>query len=248
MTVTHIACHELRRLFSGSLAWIVLGAVQFIVALFFFVMLSRFLAPAGLAAGRGLTGSVVAGTFQLTAVILLLVAPFLTMRVFSEEHRLGTLQLLLSAPISLTAVVLGKFLSLLAFLLAVLAVITLMPLALMFGTSLDLGQVAAGFLGLMLLLSSFVAIGMFISSLTAQPAVAAAGGFAALFILWILHVAGQGGSDRIAAVFTYLSLMRHLQWLIDGLVRSADVIYFVLLSVLFLGLSIWRLDSLRATP
>jgi ABC-2 type transport system permease protein len=118
----------------------------------------------------------------------------------------------------------------------------------MFGTSLDLGQVAAGFLGLMLLLSSFVAIGMFISSLTAQPAVAAAGGFAALFILWILHVAGQGGSDRIAAVFTYLSLMRHLQWLIDGLVRSADVIYFVLLSVLFLGLSIWRLDSLRATP
>lgn len=235
-------------MFAGPLAWVVLATVQFVVALFFFVMLSRFLEPTGLATARGLSASVVSGTLQLTAIMMLLIAPFLTMRLFSEEERLGTLPLLLSAPVRISDIVLGKFLGLLVFLCLALALIALMPLSLLFGTSIDLGQFAAGLLGLILLLSSFAALGMFISSLTAQPAVAAAGGFAALFVLWIIHVAGHGGSDRVGAVFSYLSLLRHFQGLLDGQVRSADLIYYLLLTALFLGLSVWRLDSLRGTP
>ena len=82
--------------------------------------------------------------------------------------------------------------------------------------------------------------------MTAQPAVAAAGSFATLFVLWIIHVAGQGGSDRVAAVFTYLSLLRHYENLLDGYFRSADVIYYLLLIATFLALAIWRLDAMRS--
>ena len=248
MMMLRIAQHELRRLFHGPLAWVVLATVQFFVALFFFVMLSRFLGPSGWASGRGLSGSVVSGTLQLTATLLLLLAPFLTMRLFSEEQRLGTLPLLLSAPITLTELVLGKFAGIVAFLCIALAMIALMPMSLLFGTSLDLGQFAAGILGLALLLAAVTAIGLFISTLTAQPAVAAAGSFAALFMLWIIHVAGQGGSDRVAAVFTYLSLLRHYENLLDGYFRSVDVIFYLLLISTFLALAIWRLDAMRSNP
>ncbi|OGT82056.1 MAG: hypothetical protein A3H91_03370 [Gammaproteobacteria bacterium RIFCSPLOWO2_02_FULL_61_13] len=248
MMVLRIAQHELRRLFHGPLAWVVLATVQFFVALFFFVMLSRFLQPSGWAGGRGLSGSVVSGTLQLTATLLLLLAPFLTMRLFSEEQRLGTLPLLLSAPVTLTELVLGKFVGVVAFQCTALAMIALMPLSLLLGASLDLGQFAAGILGLVLLLAAFAAIGLFVSTLTAQPAVAAAGSFAALFMLWIIHIAGQGGSDRAAAVFTYLSLLRHYENLLDGYFRSVDVIYYLLLIVTFLALGIWRLDAMRSNP
>jgi ABC-2 type transport system permease protein len=195
-----------------------------------------------------LSASVVAGTLQLTATLLLLLAPFLTMRLFSEEQRLGTLPLLLSAPITLTELVLGKFVGVVAFLCIALAMIALMPLALLLGASLDLGQFAAGMLGLGLLLASVAAIGLFISTLTAQPAVAAVGSFATLFMLWIIHIAGQGGSDRAAAVFTYLSLLRHYENLLDGYFRSVDVIYYLLLIATFLALAIWRLDAMRSNP
>lgn len=241
-----IARHEWRRLFNGPLAWMVLATVQFFAALFFFVLLARFLEPAGWASGRGLSGSVVPGTLQLAAVVLLLMSPFLTMRLVSEERRLGTLPMLLSAPLTLSELVLGKFLGTLAFLCTALALVALMPLALLLGTGLDLGQLAAGLLGLVLLLSAFTAIGLFISTLTSQPAVAAAGSFATLFLLWIIHVAGQGSGERAAALISYLSLLRHFEYLLDGWFRSTDVIYYLVLTGLFLALSVWRLDTLRA--
>lgn len=248
MLILCIARHEWRRLFNGPLAWVVLATVQFLAALFFFVLLSRFLEPAGMATGRGLSGSVVPGTLQLAAVVLLLMSPFLTMRLFSEEQRLGTLPLLLTAPITLTELVLGKFIGTLAFLCTALALVALMPLALLLGSQPDLGQLAAGLFGLVLLLSAFTAIGLFISTLTSQPAVAAAASFATLFLLWIIHVAGQGGGERAVAIITYLSLLRHFENLLDGFFRSVDVVYYLVLTALFLALAVWRLDVARSHP
>jgi ABC-2 type transport system permease protein len=247
MLTLRIAAHELRRLFHGPLAWVILATVQFFAALFFFIMLSRFLEPAG-AVGRGLTAAVVAGTLQLAAVVLLLLTPFLTMRLVSEEQRLGTLPLLLTAPVSLSELVLGKFLGTLVFQCLALALVLLMPLSLLFGTPLDMGQLAAGVTGFVLLLAAFTAIGLFLSTLTSQPAAAAASSFAVLFLLWIIHIAAQGGGDRATALFNYLSMLRHFENLLDGYVRSADVCYFLLLTALFLALSVWRLDTRRSNP
>lgn len=243
--VLHIARHELRRTFNSPLAWVVLGTVQFLMALFFFMLLSRYLEPSSWRAGTGITEFVVGGTLQVGGIIMLLVTPLLTMRLFSDELRSGTMDLLLSAPVSLLQLVLGKYLGVLAFLLCMLAMIALMPLSLLLGTDLDAGQLAAAFLGLALVLAAFAAVGLFVSTLTAQPTLAAVGSFAILFVLWIIHLGGQAASERAAAVFTWLSLLRHFDNLLRGFVNSVDIVYYLLLSGLFLAFSVWRLDAAR---
>ena len=244
MIVLDIAGNELRRLFGAPLAWVILAVVQFLLAIFFFVMLSQFMQPA-LPGGPGLSATVVAGIMQIAGIVLLLVAPFLTMRLFSDEQRAGTMPLLLSSPVTLTELVLGKYLGILGFLGCMLVMILLMPASLLFGTHLDLGQFGAGVLAMALLMASFAAIGLFMSTLTRQPAVAAISTFGVVFVLWIIHIAGSTGAERAAPVFAYLSLLKHYNSLLDGAFSSVDVIYYVILIVTFLMLSVWRLDAMR---
>ncbi|MEX0951160.1 MAG: ABC transporter permease subunit, partial [Gammaproteobacteria bacterium] len=121
-----IAANELRRLLVTPMAWIALASVQFVLAIFFFLLLTQFLENPQIAQ-QGVTQIVATGTLQLAGIILLLVVPFLTMRLFSEEYRSGSLTLLLSSPLSLTEIVLGKFLGIYVFLLIMLGMIALMP-------------------------------------------------------------------------------------------------------------------------
>ena len=114
--IFNIAFNELRRLFLSPLAWIILAIVQFLLAIFFFVLLSSYLEPGSAFSGRGLTEIVVVGMLQIAGLLLVLVCPFLSMRLFSEEQRSGTLQLLMSSPISVTEMVLGKYLGMILFL------------------------------------------------------------------------------------------------------------------------------------
>ena len=244
-SIMPIAMHELRRLFKSPLAWIILAVVQFLLAIFFLILLSQFMNPAPWFAGHGLTEIVVAGLLQIAGIVLLLITPFITMHLFSEERRTGTITLLFSSPITITELVLGKYFGTVCFLLIILMLIALMPLSLLLGTQLDLGQLGAGLLGLMLLMSSFAAIGLFISTLTSQTSVAAITTFGILFLLWILNLAGGTGSETFQAIFTYLSLLNHYNNLIDGMFNSVDVIYYLIISITFIILSIWRLDGER---
>lgn len=242
--ITAIAGNELRRLFTSPLAWIALGVVQLLLAIFFFVMLYQFtnLPPM---ANSGATNFIGAGVLQVTGIVLLLIAPFITMRLLSEEYRSGSLRLLLSSPVSLTEIVLGKYLGVFIFMLIMLAMIALMPLSLALGTQPDYGQIAAGLLGLALLMAAFSAVGLFVSSLTSHPAVAAISTFAVLFVLWILNLAASSASERTAEVLSYLSLLKHYNALLQGIFNSVDVVFYLLLTLLFLVLTIWRLDTQR---
>lgn len=242
--ISAIAGNELRRLFVSPLAWVTLAVVQLLLAIFFFLFLYQFMTLPGISQ-QGATAFIGAGVLQLGGVILLLVTPFLTMRLFSEEYRSGSLNLLLSSPVSLSELVLGKYLGLIAYLLIMLALIALMPLSLALGTTLDYGQLGAGLLGLALLMGAFAAIGMFVSSLTAQPAAAAIGAFAIIFILWVLNLAAGSASERTAEVLSYLSLLKHYDPLLKGVFNSTDVIYYLLLIITFVLLTIWRLDGQR---
>lgn len=236
-----IASNELRRMFKSPLAWVILAVVQFLIAIFFYLLLSQYMQPA--AAGQGLTATVVNGMYQISGVVMLLVSPLLTMRLVTEERRLGTIKLLYSSPISITELVLGKYLGITAFYTLMLMMITLMPMMLLFGTQLDLGQIAASLLGLLLLMSSFAAIGLFISTVTSQPTTAAISTFGVLFFLWIINAAGANASEGMAAVFSYLSLLNHYNNLLDGMFNSADVVFYLLVTTFFIVLSIWRLDA-----
>jgi ABC-2 type transport system permease protein len=243
-----IAARELKSMFLSPLAWAVLAVVQLILAYVFLVGLDNFMQyQAQLAMtpdAPGLTDVVAAPLFGTAAVVFLLVAPLLTMRLVSEEHRNRTLSLLFSAPVSMTEIVLGKFLGVAAFLLVMVLLTALMPASLLFGSALDLGKLAAGILGLMLVTLAFAAAGLYMSTLTTQPTVAAISTFGLLLLLWIIDWAGQT-QERIGGVLTYLSLTRHYEALLKGLFNSADVAYYLLFITAFLILSIRRLDNER---
>ena len=249
MKLLNIAARELRSLFLSPLSWTVLAITQAFVAYALLVKLELFLQLKphlpGLPGAPGLTAIVVAPALKAAGMVMLLAAPLVTMRLVSEEHRSGTLSLLLSAPISMTDIVLGKFLGVMSFFGIVVLVIMLTPLSLLAGGTLDYGLLASGFLGLLLLIASFAAAGLFMSTLTAHPAVAAVSTFGLLLLLWNLDWAGTGAAEGVRSLFSYLAVTSHFNALLQGVVDSADVIYSLLVVATFLVLAIRRLDAMR---
>jgi ABC-2 type transport system permease protein len=243
-----IAGRELRSLFLSPLAWAILATVQFIIAYLFLSQVDAYLMVqprlAAVEGAPGVTDLVIAPMLGNAAIILLLITPMITMRVLSEERRNRTISLLFSAPVSMTEIILGKYLGVLGFFMILLAMIALMPLSLLAGTELDLGKLATGLLGLTLLLAAFSAIGLFMSALTDQPTIAAISTFGLLLLLWIIDWAGNSEA-RASGLFAYLSMLRHYETLLKGLLNSTDIIYYLLVTILFLGLSIRRLDADR---
>ncbi len=244
-----LASHELRRLFLSPLAWAILAVVMLILGYLFLVQVDTFLTYQSqlmaVEGAPGVTEVVVAPLLSNAAIVLLLVVPLLTMRLISEERRGQTLSLLFSAPVSVTDIVLGKYLGVVGFLAVVVALIACMPLSLLMGGTLDLGMVASGFLGISLLLASFAALGLFMSTQTVQPAIAAIGTFGSLLLLWILDWAGATGRAGASGLFAYLSLLRHYDPMLKGVFDSGDVLYYLLFILTFVVLSIRRLDADR---
>jgi ABC-2 type transport system permease protein len=241
-----ILMRELRSMFLSPLAWVLLAVVQFILAWIFLVQLDEFMQVqphlAKLSSPPGVTDLVATPLLNSAATIIMFLIPLMSMRMLSDEYRNGTFTLLASAPISKTSIVLGKYLSLVIFLLIVLAATIAMPLSLTLGSNLDLGKLFAGTVGLGLALTSFGAIGMFFSSITARPAVAATGTYGLLLFLWMINLA-SGSDGEGSALFAWISPMTHMHHMFSGLIKSSDLSYFLLLTTSFLILSIKQLDS-----
>ena len=243
-----IAGRELRSLFLSPLAWTLMAVVIGILAWVFLVLVEDFLRMQSqlmtLGGIRGVSDLIAVPLLSLAAWILLMVTPLLTMKLISDERRMRTLPLLLAAPVSSAQIVLGKYLAVLSFLLLIVGLIALMPLSLILGTDLDLGKLASGVLGLSLLVAGFAAVGLYFSSLTAQPVVAAATTLGLLILLWIID-STPATAGALSAVFGYFSLLRHFEALLSGLFNSADVIFYLLFITFFLGLTIRHLDNQR---
>ena len=244
-----LANKELRSLFLSPLAWSILGVLQFIFGYLFLGQLDLFIQVqpklTTMIEAPGITEIVVAPMFSSAAFMLLLVIPLLTMRLISEEKRSGTLTLLFSAPISITEIVLGKYLSVIGFILIILSIMALMPLSLLLGGNLDFGMIASGFVALFLLLASFTSVGLYMSTLTSQPIIAAISSFGLILFLWVIDLAADLSTDATNNVMHYLSMLQHYQPLISGVFKSSDVIYYLLFITTFLVLSIRRLDADR---
>ena len=241
-----IAAKELRSLFLSPLAWTILAVVEFILAYLFLSSIDAYslIQPRlqALPNAPGITELIVGPLFGNAAIVLLLVIPLLSMRTLAEEHRSGTISLLLSAPASMTEIVIGKYLGLIAFLAILIGLLALMPLSLYAGGSLDLGRYAAALLSIGLLTAAFAAVGLFMSTLTRQPVIAAITTFGALLLLWIL----DWSSDQTGhALISQLSLLKHYQPLLNGLLRTSDIVFFLAFIAVFLALSIRRLDNQR---
>ena len=250
MKTLAIAQRELKALFLSPLAWVIFGIVQFIAALLFLNSLSRFIQfqPQIMMNPDfpyGVTDFVVPQLYGALAFMLMIIVPLMTMRLIADERKNRTISLLLSAPLNMTEIILGKFLGLYGFLLIMILTATLMPLSLIISGPIDYGLFLATLLGVCLLAAAFAAIGLYMSSLTRQPVVAAISSFGILLTLWIIAEAGDASDAKLNTGFAYISLLRHFESFSKGLFSSADFFYFVIIIVAFIVLSIKRLDADR---
>lgn len=243
----NITRNELHRLFLSPIAWVILAMSQLLLAYLFLTHIDYFNSIqsqiSAIPGAPGVTEMIAIPLLNNAAIIILLISPLLTMRIIAEERRNETLSLLLSAPMSISQIVLGKFLGTLSFFMLIAFLTLLMPLSLHVGSTLDLYQLSAAMLGLTLLLASFTAIGLYLSSLTRQPAIAAVSTFAILFFLWIIDWAGN--SNEGFSVLSWLSLLNHFQPMTQGQVNTQDVGFYLIVIVTFVLLTIRRLDNER---
>lgn len=188
--------------------------------------------------------------------IMIFVAPVLTMRLLAEEKRAGTLETLMTAPVTDWEVVLGKYLACVGFYLMLLLPTLVYVLILGKLGSPDYRQIATGYLGLILLGSLFLSFGMIASALTTNQIVAALLSFVPLLILWVVYwvvpeperyMAASSASERILKVvfgaLRYVGVSGHLEGFFKGLVDTRDLIYFVSLSGFFLFLTVRIMES-----
>jgi ABC-2 type transport system permease protein len=246
-----IAARELKSLFLSPLAWSILGILQGVLAYLFLAQVQRFLSVqeklATIDDAPGFTALIVAPFYADAGIVLLLAAPLLTMRAVSEERRAKTLALLQAAPLSSMHIVLGKALGVFAFLLLLIALISLMPCTLSLAGTPDFGLLGANVLALALLAGLFTAVGLFTSCLTRYPALAAIAATGLLLLLWMLDWTG-GLAQRDNPLLQCMSLLSHFQNLQTGLVDSADVLYFLCGSALFIVLGVYQLEKQRLQP
>lgn len=240
-----IALRELRGLFVSAVGWTWLGVAVALTGWMLFAQLDSFLRIAprlSLADGApGVTDLVATPAIEAAGLLGVLLAPLLGIRLFTEDLRSGRIALWLSAPVSLTRVVVGKFLGGLGLLSLFWLATTGLIASLQLGTALDAGKLAAGLLGLSLLFAAALATSCAVSLLSAQPAAAAAASYGLLLLLWMI-----GGDGKEAT--RWVAFGSRFQRFLEGVVYAEDVMFFVLATVVLLGLAVLRLALLRAPP
>lgn len=219
---------ELRVYLVSPLATVFLATFLFLAGLFFYLGISM----SGEASLRIMMGNL--------SIALMFLLPMLTMRHFAEEHRSGTLELLMTAPIPLWAMLLGKWAATVALCLMLLVGTLLFPAILAYYGDPDWGVIATSYLGLALCCIGFVAAGMFASSLTDEPVTAGIVGVLMLLPFWLAGTASEMVDAAWARnVLRELSLIGHVDGFSRGIVDSADVVWFLLFTFSFLFLT-WR--------
>lgn len=224
---------ELRIYFVSPLAYVFLAAFLFLAGLFFYLGVTL----TGEASLRVLLGNL--------AITQLFVLPMLTMRHFAEERRQGTLEMLLTAPISLGAIVIGKWLASLTLCLLMFLGTMLFPLVLAYYGDPDWGVMGTSYLGLVGVAAAFCAAGLFASSLTDDQVAAGLLGIVILLPFWLVGRAEALLPEAWADAIRPLSVLMHLDSFNRGVLDTADLFYFVAFTFVFLFLTYRSLESRR---
>ena len=241
---------ELYRLFASPIFYVVAFIFLALVGYFFYSSVAYY-SLLSFQAGRNpflseqlnLTDMVLEPFFGSISVVLLLMVPLITMRLFAEEKKTGTVELLFTYPISDRGAVLGKFtagVSVLALLLA--ATLPAMLLLEAFANP-PWPTIMGGYLGLLLTCSAFVSLGLFASSLTQNQIIAAALAFGALLLLWIIGWAETLVGPTLGSFLKYLSLLTHFDNFARGILDSRDVFFYLLFTLFFLFTTLRILES-----
>lgn len=250
-----IAGREFKSIFTSPIAYVVLTGFLLLGGWFFFNLVARFnllvslyssFQQMGDASERlNLNEFVLAPLLQNLAVILVILVPMITMRTFAEEKRTGTYELLLTSPIGTGQIVLGKFIGVAGFITIMVGLTGIYGLILAAYGNPEVGVMVAGYLGLLLLALSFVAVGMFASSLTENQIIAAVTGLVMLLLLFVIAWPADSAGDALGGILRYLSVTEHFGEMVQGVVDTKSLVYFVSMVVGWMFLTQRSVESIR---
>ncbi len=246
-TVITILKKELKSYFSSPIAYIVLVVFLVLSGIFFFLYLQSFVGSQFdpryqlFREKLNLNEFVIRPYLGTISIVLLIMIPLITMRLLAEERKNSTAELLFTSPLRVLHIVIGKFLASLSLFVAMLLLSGIYVVVLMAYGNPDLGSIFSGYLGLFFLGSSFLAVGLFTSSLTENQTVAAVVSFGVLLVFWVLGAS----TDAESSIMGYLSIINHFDNFTKGVIELKDVVYY--LSFIFLGIFLTHvvLDSER---
>ena len=243
---------ELRLYFSSTIAYAIFAIFALVAGWFFYsvfgwyalVSMQAAMNPM-MARDLSVTEGVLRPLFQNISVIMLLMMPILTMRLFAEEKRSGTIELLLTYPVRDGEVLVGKYVAALAIFAGMLSLTLAYPVLIAWTTPLEWGPLVTGYLGLLLQGAAFIAVGILISSLTENQIVAAVATFGTLLIFWVISWASDSAGGALGKVLSHLSITEHFDSFAKGVIDTKDVIYYLNLTILSLFLTLRSLESKR---
>ncbi len=234
--IAAIVGKEWRHYFGSPIAWVALFVWTLLFGIFFFFGLSFFVRQSAMTAQQmefgpklSLNEYVIRPVFHNMAVVALFLAPMLTMRLFAEEKRQGTIELLATSPITDFQIVLGKFLAAVG-LYALMILAGLLDLAMLWhysSTPPEWKPVLTGFLALLLFGSCFLALGTFLSTLTKNQIVAGILSFCLFLGIWTLGWADDPSNGPVMKVVAYLGVTNHMEGMVKGVLELKDVVFYL---------------------
>lgn len=234
--VLAIAQKELKAYFSSPIAYIVIGLFALMYGYFYAVMLQYFVRASMQMNQMGMQGpqamnineQMIRPLLQNVTVLLLFLMPAITMRTYAEEKRAGTIELLLTSPLTDVQIILGKFLGALA-LYALMLAVTFVHMAVLFAYGApEWKPLATAYLGLLLLGGCFLSVGLFISSMTKNQVVAGITTFAVFLMLWVIGWVGSvSGGGWMSDVAGYLSIVDHFEDFSKGVIDTTHLVYYL---------------------
>ena len=248
--IVAIAQRELKAYFSSPIAYVLIGFFALLFGYFFYALLSFFerqSMQAGMGGGQPVNvNQMLVGPLLMNAtVILLFIFPLITMRTYAEEKRSGTIELLLTSPITDLQIILGKFAGAMLLYGSMLAV-TLVHVAMLFAYgNPEWKPIATGYLGLLMMGGCFISVGLLISSLTKNQIVAGMVTFAVFLMLWVINWIGSFVGPTTQAVLQHLSITEHFDDFAKGIVDTKHLVYYASFMAFGLFLTMKSVDSER---
>lgn len=249
-----IAGREIRSFFVSPVAYVVLTGFLLVTGWFFFNLLFRFHHLVTLYSSLqnlqglqslNLNEHVIAPLLHNLAIMLVIMVPVITMRSLAEEKRNGTYELLLTSPLTVPQIVIGKFIGCLTFVGFMLLVTGIYPALLLLYGDPEVGVLVAGYLGLYLLATVFVSVGLFTSSLTENQIIAAVLCFVIVLLLYALSWPAEALGPGLGEILSYLSVVEHFNAMVKGLIDTQSIVYFLSLALLSLFLAHRSVEASR---
>jgi ABC-2 type transport system permease protein len=243
---------ELRAYFASPIAWVILGLFALLFGYFFYAFLVLFVRQSmqmGQMGGGPQTVNVnlymIRPLLQNATVIMLFVLPMITMRTYSEEKRSGTMELLLTSPVTDLQIIVGKFLGAMALYVAMLLVTAIyVSLLFRFGNP-EWRPVLTGYLGLLLLGGCFISVGLLVSSMTSNQIVAGMATFGVFLMLWVISWIADFSGPTTRTVVSYLSITEHFDDFAKGIIDTKHLVYYLSFITFGLFLTAKAVDSER---